>query len=146
MKTSIVILAAALAFGSTAGAIAKDNTSEYFSHIRSYSVEKVDKAAKNYLVTLDMENEGVVESGLAQVAALKLALPATAFTPLKDKVADLAASGRTPTIRYKAYVTLMVFDNPAMFNEECCSNYSDGDQLFVALSKRIQETLFVGSL
>jgi hypothetical protein len=146
MKTSSVILTAALVIGLTAGATAQGNGRAYISTSKNYSTEKIDKAAKNYTTSLNMENDGVVESALAQVAALKLVVPASEFAGLKARVAALVTSGRTPTVRYKASLALMVFENPEMFREIRGSHYSDGDQFFVALANRIQESLFAGSL
>jgi hypothetical protein len=146
MKASTLILTAALAIGLTTGATAKGNGRAYISDSKNYSPEKIDKAAKNYITSLNIQNEGVVESALAQVAALKLVTPAREFSKLKEKVAELVISGRTPTVRYKASLTLMVFENPEMFSEMPGSHFSDGDQFFIELANRIQESLFAGSL
>ncbi len=145
MKTAHAILTAALAIGMTAAAMAQHNGRSYISDIKNYTTQKIDKAAKNYMTSLNMDNDGVVESALAQVAALKLVAPAMEFPALREKVAGLVTSGRTPTVRYKASLALMVFENPEMFREVRDSQYEDSDQFFITLAQRIQESLFAGS-
>jgi hypothetical protein len=145
MKTTYAILTAALAIGMTAATMAQDNGRFYITDSKSYSTQKIDKAAKNYMTSLNMDNEGVVESALAQVAAMKLVAPAMEFSALREKVAGLVTSGRTPSVRYKASLALMVFENPEMFREVRNSQYEDSDQFFIAVAQRIQESLFAGS-
>ena len=145
MKTTNAILTAALVIGMTAGTMAQNNGRSYIADSKSYNAQKIDKAAKNYMTSLNMENNGVVESALAQVAAMKLVVPAEEFSALREKVAGLVTSGRTPTVRYKASLALMVFENPEMFHEVRNSRYEDSDQFFIALAHRIQESLFAGS-
>jgi hypothetical protein len=117
-------------------------TYKVFAELKSYQECNVGKYARNFMNSLEYPDcSEIVECGLAQIAMLKLAQPNCKNAMIKDKIDDLAMNGETPAIRYKAYITSMVFENPGMFVYEKYGSYECGDDLFRALSKRMEQTM-----
>ena len=122
--------------------VSTDADPSAFCSLRSYEECDLKKYEKNFLGSLDYPANEIIESGLAQVAMLKLAQPQTQCKKLKKKVDDLALHGATATVRYKAYLTGMVFEHPELFPYEKYGSYRDGDELFRVLSQQLsRETL-----
>jgi hypothetical protein len=113
----------------------------FYPVLGKFTPHKKDLVDKNYTVTLESENERIVESALAIVTMVKLDLPQDELPMLKGKIDDLVTSGPSPVIRYKAYIASAVFTNPAMFKQESARNYNDSNELFGALSERLSQTL-----
>lgn len=131
-----VILAAATAMGQQ-----QTNERPYLTSTVSYSDINLPKAARSFLSSLNSSNDGVVESAIAQVAYMRAALPMAELTDIERTVNELANTGRTPAIRYKAYLASLVFSNPTMFRNDTSVDYASGDEFFNALSVRLQQTL-----
>lgn len=113
----------------------------YFSSLESHQKADLNTLRKNYKASLGSENDGVIESAIAHVVRMKMYLQAEDFSDLKGTIDWLAVSGRTPAIRYKAYLASLVLDNPGWFKEECCTEYAGTEEMFTALAKRLQQTL-----
>lgn len=122
-----------------------DSGIRVFADLKSYQDLDVQRYGKNFIPSLEFTScNDIVEAGLAQVAMLKLAQPKAELKALENKIDELALHGETPAIRYKAYLTSMVFEHPEMFVYEKYGDYADGDQLFTALAERLRmETLAV---
>jgi hypothetical protein len=121
-------------------------TYKVFADLKSYQECDVGKYAKNFINSLEyLDCSEIVECGLAQIAMLKLAQPNCQNAMIKEKVDNLAMNGETPAIRYKAYITSMVFENPDLFVYEKYGNYECGDDLFRALSERMQQTILAAN-
>jgi hypothetical protein len=112
-----------------------------FASRSSHQRADLAKVERRYLACLQSLNDGVVESAIAQVAHLKLYCPGKCFAGLQGALSRLAVTGRTPAIRYKAYLAMLVFDHPAMFVNEQEAEYSTEGQLFTAIGKRLQQSL-----
>lgn len=112
-----------------------------FASRSSHQRADLAKVERNYLACLQSLNDGVVESAIAQVAHLKLYCPDNCFAGLQGALNSLAVTGRTPAIRYKAYLAMLVFDQPAMFSKEQEGEYKTESQLFTAIGKRLQQSL-----
>jgi hypothetical protein len=112
-----------------------------FASRNSHQRANLAKVERNYLACLQSQNDGVVESAIAQVAHLKLYCPDNCFAGLQGSLNSLAVTGRTAAIRYKAYLAMLVFDQPALFAKEQGAEYKTESQLFSAIGKRLQETL-----
>ncbi len=96
-----------------------------------YSATKLEKARKNFLASLNSENDGVAESAIAHVAHMRAMLPQEDLRDIEATVVELANGGRTPVIRYKAYLASLVFANPRMFSQEVTVDYASGDEFFI---------------
>ena len=137
----IVLIAGATGSAQAQSAVRKDDCRAYLSTTSSYKQAYVDRAVKNYRGCLESPNAGVVESALAHVAKMKLILQVLDCKGLEKRIDFLTMHGQTPAIRYKAYLTRMVFDNPGMFLQDSQTEYKDSDELFGAVANRIQQTL-----
>lgn len=136
-RTSIAIALASLL---ALGARAQERTApSVFAEFRSYQECNLARYEKNFVGSLEYPAHCIVEAGLAQVAMLKLAQPQTECKTLKRKVDELAIHGETPAIRYKAYLTSIIFEHPELFVYEKYGSYESGDQLFTALAQRMQK-------
>jgi hypothetical protein len=96
----------------------------------------LEQAARNYKSCLEATNPGVVESALAHVAKMKLLFPKITCRELKERIEYLSAHGQTPSIRYKASLTAILFDNPGMFVQEGWADFREGSELFGALASK----------
>jgi len=72
---------------------------------------------------------------------MKLNAPAQEFSTLREKLDRLTVGGKTPEIRYQAYLATLVFDHPATFQEVTTSAVNGPDELFVSLSRTLQKRL-----
>ena len=109
--------------------------------ISSYSRPYLEKAAKNYETGLKCGNDGVVEACIAYSILLKVTAPQLDLTEIRAELDDIAASGNTPVIRYKAYVATIVFDNPGAFENILGAETSDSDRLFNTVAEQVSRTL-----
>jgi len=144
MKPTVCVIVAMLAAGSLTGGVAQETVSgvrPVFSAAARYHTADARILERAYLGCLESTNDGVVESAIAQTARMKLALPELPFEKMQAALGILSVNGRTATIRYKAYLAGLVFDDPAMFVREGEVEYSSSEQMFSALGQRLQSTL-----
>jgi hypothetical protein len=113
----------------------------YFSGYESNMKAEVGKIERIYLTALADKNDGVVESALAHLTRLKLYRPCETCEDLQQKLHSLAVTGRTPAIRLRAYLTDLVIDSPELFAREQRADYRDPEEMFTALSVRLQTSL-----
>lgn len=144
MKQQLFTAALVIAFG--AGPVygqGDDQATErnVLSCAAMYQKAKLGSVEKSYVAALQSENDGVVESALAHVTRMKLCLPARDFPALEAVIADLVKSGRTPAIRYRAYLAALVFDGPELFKEEQATEFRTPEELYAAISHRLQASL-----
>jgi hypothetical protein len=136
---SAVVMLALCVAGANAGDFSA-NGYRTFPDLKSYQDVSFERVARSYLGSLEYRgcNE-IVEGGLAQIAMLKLAQPNGEHKAVEKQLNALALDGETPTVRYKAYLTSMVFTNPNLFTGEKFGDYNNGDELFTALAQRLQK-------
>ena len=109
----------------------------YFADATKFEPALIGQAEKGYIDCLKSDNDGVVESALAHVAMIKLALPARGFKEVELQIARLVKNAATPELRYKAYVTLVVMQHPEIFGSVAQGDYRGSDELFGAMSSRL---------
>jgi hypothetical protein len=137
-------MVAMLAAGSLPGGVAQGTVPgvrPVFSAAARYHTADSRVLEHAYVGCLGSTNDGVVESAIAQAAWMKLALPDVPFKNIQAALGILSVNGGTATIRYKAYLAGLVFDDPAMFAREAAKEYSSSEHLFSALGQRLQSTL-----
>ena len=75
---------------------------------------------------------------------LRLESPYTDFSSSINNLSKLSVEGETPTIRYKAHITLQYIIDPALFLEVEVSNFiqnmeiEKADNFYLALSENLQ--------
>ena len=144
MKPSTMVLAAVTmaALVSPAPAQLRNSPAPDRESVRpAYTEKAVRRFEANYLACIASANEGVVESAIAHSVRMKWAIPSARLEDLRVALGTLAASGKTPAIRYKAYLAGMVFDAPVMFENEASQKYMWDEDLFDAVSARAQKAL-----
>jgi hypothetical protein len=146
MKARTMLAAALLIGAVTLPAVAQEERTPkseqtYFSSLDSYRHANLTVLCRNFRACLDSQNDGVVESAIAHIIRMKMYLKSEDFTDLKSAIDWLSVAGRTPAIRYKAYLASLVLDNPNWFKDECCKEYSGAEEMFTTLAKRLQQTL-----
>ncbi len=146
MKKSFLLLAAVAVASSPVCTRAQavrttEITRSCFSARESYFHANLEAAKKNYLVTLRSDNDGLVISGLAQVTMMRHYVPAENLDAIQAEVNSLAVRGRTPEIRYKAYLSSLVFSSPELFPQETIWQSESPDQLFSSLAGTLQREL-----
>jgi len=138
MKSIMMVAAAAMM--TAAGAMGQ---TAYFSDEARHKCTDLANAEKKYVLCLKSENAGVVQSAMAHAVNMKLICPSLEFKGLKSQIAVLAATGSSLSIRYRAYLAGMVFDNAEMFKYVRQAGYSNPDELFNSIATRVQIT-FLG--
>ncbi len=144
MKTYKVVAAGLLIASATAVGQGKAQNASYFASIASHSEEYIQAATENYTLLLRSLNDGVVESAIAQLTYLRMGSPERDLTEAQSIIAKLAETGRTAAIRYKARLSLMVFDTPGLFAEGVDASPNEKDAFFLQISSKVQRT-FLGS-
>lgn len=104
---------------------------------------KLAKAERNYVACLGSENHGVVESGLAMIAQMKLRYPEVEFARLNKEVARLVTKGTTPAIRYKAAIVAAVLNNPGLFAADKDIALENADNLLSAVASKLQREFVI---
>ena len=145
MKRSAVILAA-LCVATSAGIRAQspDDSLPIFPRADRYAHADPNRIDRMYAPALASVNDGVVESAIAQCVNAKIALPAGEFIQIRRVLGSLSVAGRTPALRYKAYLAGLVFDNPAILAGADLPRFRSTEELFATLSEKLQKAL-IGS-
>jgi hypothetical protein len=113
----------------------------YFAEMSSHSHDYLQKAIKNYALALTSANDGVVESSIAHLTFFRISLPQIDLKEIRATMVDLAESGRTPVIRYKAYLATIAFESPASFVRALNAESAESDQFFSGIASQVQKTL-----
>lgn len=80
--------------------------------------DKCEKALKYYLISLDYENTGVVESAITNIMKVKCHHPGIDYSKMIDKLRMLVEHGETKDIRAMAFICakyLALKENSASF-------------------------------
>ncbi len=145
MKTSMIVAASLLmvSLPATAQTPASERQADapMYGTVYSYAPSYLHRAALNYAAALRSECDGVVESAIAHSTLLRMVAQDLEMTQIQSTLADLAESGRTPAIRYKAYLAAAVFDNPEKFASTAKVRYADSEEFFSAVASQVHRTL-----
>ncbi len=141
MKTYTMVAAGMLIASATAVGQGKTQHAACFASIFSHTEAYVDNAAQNYTLLLSSSNDGVVESAIAHLTYLKMGSPERELSDAKKVIARLSETGRTPIIRYKARLSMMVFESPELFADGIYASSSEGNEFFLEIASRVQKTL-----
>jgi hypothetical protein len=117
-----------------------------FASTSSYEKANLQQIERNFLGSLGHPVDGVVESAIREIARLKLAQPLCCSGAIIEKLHELSIEGRTPAIRYKAALTSILFENPTMFENERLFEYSNGEELFTAIARRLEKQFLTTNL
>jgi hypothetical protein len=143
MRTMWLLMLALGTALSTCGAQATYGAAsiDSFARVEKYRTTDMEIPCRRYLACLRADNDGVVESALGLVARIKLYTPSLEMNELMEVVSRLGAEGRTPSIRYRAYLVSMLLAKPEWFTMEGTRDYPHDQDLYFALSGRIAKTL-----
>ncbi|MCC6396877.1 MAG: hypothetical protein IT282_07640 [Bacteroidetes bacterium] len=136
MKRMIAVAAATLLAAATT--MSQD---AYFSSETRHKSANLANAEKRYVLSLKESNEGVVQSALAHIVHMKLMVPTAEFRSAEAEVKALSATSDSPTIRYKAYLASLVFENPELFRSGSGIAYDSPEELFASVASRVQVSL-----
>ena len=109
-----------------------------FGDSRDKAVD-LKKIKNSYLRCLSSRNPGVVESALTHVTHMRIACPQEDLKEIEALLFGLATRGYTRAIRYKAFMAIQVFANPAGFKDAIDSNYTSSDGFFQVLASRVEQ-------
>ena len=107
------MIVAAVALFTAVGAAGESTNAGANQRYKNRDLVDVEKA---YVLCLRSDNAGVVESGLGHAINVKLLFPTVEFPALKKGIDSATRTGATASIRYRAYLAALVFENPAMFS------------------------------
>lgn len=134
MKTYAAVIATMV----LAATVSAQTTSvKYFADESRYSSPNALRAERGYTVCLGSENDGVVESALAHITMMKLMKTTDDNKAVRTKVTVLARTASSPELRYKAFLTKSVLENPEMFKSMATTAYASPDELFGAVASRM---------
>ncbi len=136
MKTmGALLIAASLA----ASPLWADEVMRTCATTATYRQFNLPRYERNFLGSLHFPLDAVVESALREVALIKLAQPDVQSPAIYDRVSELAGTGNTPAVRYKASLVKLVFENPELFVAEGKAEYRNDEEVFTAIAQRLQE-------
>jgi len=109
------------------------------SHSREYSPKPLNfkRVEANYLLNLNSDIPGVVESALGHVTLMRILYPKQDMTTIQEKLYSLASEGATRSIRHKAFTAMQVFANPSAFRRAVTSEQTCGDGLLENLASQL---------
>ena len=114
-----------------------------FAPMNSYQRVSLESVEKNFLDCFNCSCDRVIESGIAELARLKLVHLGSGSDDLRRRLKDLSIDGSTPAVRYKAYLAGTVFASPQMFAEDSLTPFSTQEELFQAIARRLDSNLLV---
>ena len=135
MKSAVVV--AIVMIAATMSAQGANPGQGYFANVARHNEVSAINAGQRYLSCLQSNNEGVIESALAHVAMMKLVVPGGKYDALKTKVSQIARRAATAELRYKAFLTAKVLEQPEIFKSVVRESYSTPDELFATLASRL---------
>jgi hypothetical protein len=141
MKTAAVVVMVMLA---TTGKAQLTSERAYFAKGGDSRSINAAKTEQSYLSCLRTGNDGVIESALAHVAMIKLVIPWNESKATMEKVGEIARTATSPEIRYKAFLTKAVLEDPRMFSGIASSGCNTPDELFSLLASRLARTTLQG--
>ena len=109
-----------------------------FADRASYQKANLEQGEKNFEANLKSSNDGILESSLALIGRIKLIYPERTMTAIEKEIYELSINGPTDRIRYKAYLVYNLFTNSMIFSDESRRDFSNSDEMFAALAKRLQ--------
>ncbi len=115
--------------------------------IKKYSTDKalIEFATKNLIVCLHSENTGVVESALPVVVTMRMRFPSADMSSIIAVVNDLRKNHRNGAVRYKAFVTISVCENPEWYDQLKNTLSQNDDAFFHSASKAMNEHLLTAA-
>jgi hypothetical protein len=102
---------------------------------------KTEIAKFNYLMGLRSENAGLSASAMMQTAKVKMLYPDVNFDEVKNVTDSIVVNGKTPSIRYMAYLASNVLENPTWFAKKDRQATQDPDEFFASVAAQLQERL-----
>jgi hypothetical protein len=140
MKPTVLFLAGAVMLASASTAASQE--SEKAAAKKTYTVPCSWKGDSRLIVNryrdcLKSDNQGVVEAALAHILWMRVAAPCVDVTPLKADVERLSVKGKPATIRLRAYLTAMVFENPDEFKGIAQREYEGPNDLFASVTDQM---------
>jgi hypothetical protein len=136
MNRYFTILAAAALFCGSLQAQAADQPS-----LRPSVESRIERAKKNMLVGIRLENEGVVEAIIYRMALIKMRYPATDFSKLQSILDDYAISYPIERIRYKAYIVSNILHDPSWYARDESLTQAQVESFFTLAAVRLQDKL-----
>ena len=103
------------------------------------TTKNIEAAGKNYVIGMRSGNQGLAESSLMQIAKIKMRYPRADFADAKHVIDSLAVNSTSPSVRYKAYLTSNVCDDPKWFAMKDHAAYADNDEFFSSVWSHMQE-------
>ena len=67
--------------------------------------------------------------------------PDADLAEMREVLDQLSVAGTTPAIRYKAFLTFLIFDDPAMFARLKNGAYNSSDEFYAAVAKTLRTSL-----
>ena len=112
-----------------------------FARLSTYQQADLGRFEKAFLRCLESDVDAVVESAVSELTRLKLVQTTAESELIQEKFISLSMSGRSPAVRYKAYLASVVFDSPQTFAEESDKPFTSQNELFTAIATRLAHTV-----
>lgn len=132
MKNMMMSIAATILLASAAPAQEPDRG--YFPAADTYTRAGDQQVLLHYVQALSSDNPGVVESGLAHLAMMKLQLPGLDYGAAERKTGELARTAASIETRYKAFLVKTLLDEYQMFGQVAAARHTSADEFFSTLS------------
>ncbi len=113
-------------------------SSTLFAATSGTDKKKVEQTVNNFIVAMNCENTGVVESAILISMELKSRYPEFNFEKVEDKLSSLAIDGDTPLIRYRAQLARLFYSNYSLFSDMKFEDKEYPEKTFRAIIDRLE--------
>jgi hypothetical protein len=140
----VLVAGAMVSANDVVGSSGQTSTSDVLrtcSPVASYRMMQVAKYQPACVISLRHPIEGVVECALRDAMMLKIARPDVEVPNIRKEIDRLTTDGATQTIRYKAWLAKLVYENPDMFVAEANADFFTAEEAFAAVARRLEVSL-----
>lgn len=132
---SLMLLSVALTFNIL---FAADNSQNELANINENSL---NRGADNYLIALDRDNAGIVESAICNIMIMKLYFPERDYDKFITKLSQLVTEGTTKPIRYKAFIACNYLKHPERYTWIKSDTLNNTVDFFNLFSEKLAQQL-----
>ena len=149
MKTTTLLfvgaflMAAVVSEAGSQGITRDEGPVRIFAQLSSYQKADMQYLEKFFLGSLNYPHDAVIESAIGEITRLKIAQQSCCSQAIESKLLELAREGNTSAIRYKATLASILFDNPNLFAEDAFRDFANPEELFRAMSRRLEKEVLV---
>ena len=112
-----------------------------FSNLKSIPDQSLQRAAINYYIALNRDNNGIIESAITNIMIMKLYFPERKYDKFITKLTELSTEGASKQIRYKSYIACNYLKHPERYTWIKKDSFKNTTELFNLFSEKLAKQL-----